>query len=690
MSLAAPFCPKGLCSRVVMILVLASMAQADTLRIASGEKDPYIGPHLTDGGYVQALIEHVLTDAGYEVELAFFPWERARVLAEKGDFDAIVSPVNPHAEQSPFLFTDGFPGEKLGLLKRKSFEFSLPEEASSQRLIDNTDRLLDALEGLRIGLVRGTDTLPFLDRSTDLARQYVVTYEQGMKMLASERIDLLLIDKYTAADIMTDSLPHLIGQLQFINPPLAERNFHLAVRNQRADSGTVVKRFNRHLRQAVQDGTLADLMARHGFRHRSSMTNAIHHLTIGTVDNPDMEIMRELSAEFEAEHPNIQLDWQVLDENILRRRLMSDLAISDGQYDVMTIGTLEAPLWAERGWLVPIDADRLPSGYDLEDLIPTVREGLSYESRLYALPFYGESTMTYYRTDLFEQAGLTMPMSPTYDQIHRFAAKLHRPEEDIYGICLRGKPGWGENMAFISILVNAHGGRWFDMEWKPQIYSPEWHRALNLYKTLLTEYGPPNPEQLGYTELLELFSQGQCALWIDATVAAGTLFNPSRSLVAETIGIASTPTAVTNRGANWLWSWALAVPESSAQQEAALSFIAWATSREYIQRVGERKGWLSVPPGTRLSTYELADYRAAAPFSQFVLQAIQSADIHENTLQPTPYVGIQIVRIPEFPAIGTQVGRHMARILTGDATIAEALQASQSLTAHILWQAGYR
>ncbi|GGX67513.1 extracellular solute-binding protein [Saccharospirillum salsuginis] len=689
MSLAAPVCPRGLCSRVVAILLLASLAQADTLRIASGEKDPYIGPHLTDGGYVQALIEHVLTDAGYDVELAFFPWERARVLAEKGDFDAIVSPVNARVDPSPFISTDGFPGEKLGLLKRKAYDFSLPA-TPTQLLADDAEKLLGALAGLRLGLVRGADALPFLDQATELSRQYVVTYEQGMKMLASERIDLLLIDKYTAADIMTDSLPHLIGQLEFVDPPLLERDFHLAVRTRRADAELLVERFNHHLRQAVQDGTLATLMASHGFGSKPAMNNAVHRLTIGTVDNPDMEIMRELSAEFEAEHPNIELDWQVLDENILRRRLMSDLAISDGQYDIMTIGTLEAPLWAERGWLVPIDADRLPAGYDRDDLIPTVREGLSFESRLYALPFYAESTMTYYRTDLFEQAGLTMPMSPTYDQIQRFAAELHRPEDGVYGICLRGKPAWGENMAFISILVNAHGGRWFDMEWEPQIYSPEWHRALNRYKTLMTEYGPPAPEQQGYTELLEHFSQGRCALWIDATVAAGTLFNPSRSRVAGTTGIASSPTAVTNRGANWLWSWALAVPESSAQQDAALSFIAWATSRDYIQRVGERKGWLSVPPGTRLSTYELADYRAAAPFSQFVLQAIQSADISENTLQPTPYVGIQFVRIPEFPAIGTNVGRHMARIITGDASVAEALQASQSLTAHIMWQAGYR
>lgn len=687
MSLRVSIRKGGLLGLALSALLGLSSAQADTLRIASGEKDPYIGPHLTEGGYVRALIDHVLSEAGHDVEVVFFPWERARVLAERGDFDALVSPATTLAATGPFVLTDGFPGEKLGLLKRKAFEFSLPEDLAPP---DDADKLLDALAGLRLGLVRGADVLPMLERSNRVARQYVVTYEQGMQMLASRRIDLLLIDKYTAADIMTDKLPHLIGQLDFLDPPILERDFHLAIHGSRSDAGALVADFNDQLRRAVRDGTLAGLMARHGFGSKPAMNNAVHRLTIGTVDNPDMEIMRELSAEFEAAHPNIQLDWHVLDENILRRRLMSDLAIADGQYDVMTIGTLEAPLWAERGWLVPVEVDRLPDDYDIDDLIPTVREGLSFESRLYALPFYGESTMTYYRTDLFEQAGLTMPAHPSYDQIQAFAARLHRPRDNQYGICLRGKPGWGENMAFISMLVNTHGGRWFDMNWQPQLDSPEWRNALNRYTTLLTEYGPPHPRGLGYTELLDLFSRGRCGIWIDATVAAGTLFNPARSRVADATGIAATPTAVTNRGANWLWSWALAVPASSKQQEAALTFIAWATSRHYIQRVGERKGWLSVPPGTRLSTYALDEYRDAAPFSEFVLRAIQSADISENTLQPSPYVGIQIVRIPEFPAIGTNVGRQIARILDGETSIEEALKESQSLTAYIMLQAGYR
>jgi sorbitol/mannitol transport system substrate-binding protein len=62
---------------------------------------------------------------------------------------------------------------------------------------------------------------------------------------------------------------------------------------------------------------------------------------------------------------------------------------------------------------------------------------------VYALPFYAESSITYYRTDLFKDAGLTMPERPTWEQIAEFAEKLTNKDKEQYGICLRGKAGWG-------------------------------------------------------------------------------------------------------------------------------------------------------------------------------------------------------------------------------------------------------
>ena len=214
-------------------------------------------------------------------------------------------------------------------------------------------------------------------------------------------------------------------------------------------------------------------------------------VTIATVNNADMIIMQRMSKKFEAANPAIELDWVVLEENVLRQRVTTDIATGGGQFDIMTIGIYEVPIWGKQGWLTPLD--KLPKDYDVNDLLKPVRDGLSYKGKLYALPFYAESSMTFYRTDLFKKAGLKMPARPTYAQIAKFAATVHDPANKTYGICLRGKPGWGENMAFVTTLVNAFGGRWFDMKWNTTIDTPEWRKAIGFYVDILTKYGPPAP-----------------------------------------------------------------------------------------------------------------------------------------------------------------------------------------------------
>ena len=410
-------------------------------------------------------------------------------------------------------------------------------------------------------------------------------------------------------------------------------------------------------------------------------------LTIATVNNGDMVVMQDLSSKFEAENPDIELRWVVLEENILRQRTTTDVASQGGQFDVLTIGSYETPIWAKRGWLKPLD--NLPAEYDVDDLIDPVRTGLSHEGSLYALPFYAESSMLYYRQDLFDQAGITMAENPTYDQVGEWASKVHDPANGVYGMCLRGKPGWGENMAFLTTLVNTNGGRWFDMDWQPQLDTPEWKSAVGFYVDVLNKYGPPGASSNGFNENLALFSTGKCGMWIDATVAAGLLSNPEGSQVADKVGFAPAPVASYPNGSNWLWAWSLAIPETSRSPEEAQRFITWATSKEYIQMVADESGWVGVPPGTRTSTYENPNYQEVAPFAKTVLTSIESADIEQPSALPTPYKGIQYVDIPEFQAIGTQVGQRMAEALADKVSVEKALSQSQNVAERFMRHTGY-
>ncbi|MBM3604755.1 MAG: sugar ABC transporter substrate-binding protein [Alphaproteobacteria bacterium] len=411
-------------------------------------------------------------------------------------------------------------------------------------------------------------------------------------------------------------------------------------------------------------------------------------LTIATVNNGDMIRMQSLTADFTEKNPGITLEWVTLEENILRERVTTDIATNGGQYDVLTIGTYEVPIWARQDWLSPLTD--LPEDYDVDDLVPAVREALSVDGTLYAAPFYAESAMVMYRTDLAEAAGVTIPDNPTWTDIKTAAEAMTDKDNEVYGICLRGKPGWGENMAFLTAMANSYGARWFDTEWTPQFDSPEWQETLTDYLTLMNEYGPPGASSNGFNENLSLFQQGKCGMWIDATVAASFVTDPEDSTVADSVGFAQFPNkeGVDNHG-NWLWAWNLAIPASSQKQDAAKTFVAWATSKDYTNIVAEAEGWRAAPPGTRTSLYENAEYQEAAPFAAQTLEAINAANTQKASVQDIPYTGGQFVAIPEFQGIGTAVGQTFSAALAGQMSAEDALAAAQSTTAREMARAGY-
>ena len=410
-------------------------------------------------------------------------------------------------------------------------------------------------------------------------------------------------------------------------------------------------------------------------------------VTIATVNNPAMIELKKLSSKFESANPDIKLNWVVVEENVLRQRVTTDVSTGSGQFDLVFIGLYEAPIFAKRGWLQTFD--NIPADYDLEDVFKSIRDGLSYEGKLYAVPFYGESSMLMYRKDLFDEKGLKMPDQPTYDDIKKFAEALTDKSKGIYGITLRGKPGWGENMAYVDTLINTYGGTWFDMNWKPTIDTPEWKKAITFYVDLLKNYGPPGASANGFNENLTLFASGKAAMWIDATSGGGPLYDKSQSQVSDKVAFAPAPIAVTPNGSHWLWSWAFAVPKASKSADAAKKFAYWATGKDYIKLSAADAGWAQVPPGTRKSTYETAEYKQAAPFSAVTLAAMESADPTNPAIKKVPYTGVQFVGIPEFQSIGTVVGQSISGALAGSSTVDAALKAAQSSTERAMKQAGY-
>ena len=402
-------------------------------------------------------------------------------------------------------------------------------------------------------------------------------------------------------------------------------------------------------------------------------------IVVAIVSNPQMQDAISLQDEFKAQYPDIDVSFVSLPENEARAKITASVATQGGEFDVVMISNYETPMWAENGWITNLqDYADSTEGYDPGDFVPTIREALSYEGDLYSVPFYGESSFLAYRTDLFEEAGLQMPEQPTWDDIAGFAEALDNPAEERSGVCLRGLAGWGEVMAPLDTMINTYGGRWFDEDWNATLDSPEVEAAVTDYVELVQDYGQAGPATSGYGDCLTLYSQGNTAMWYDATAMVSSIEDPSSSLVVGKTGYAPAPVQETD-SAGWLYSWSLAIPSTSEQKDAAWDFVSWMTNKDYIQLVGNEIGWERVPPGSRLSTYEIPEYaEIAEAYAEPTLNAMAGASQENSMVQGVPYTGLQFVGIPEFQDLGTRVAQQISAAIAGQQTVQEALEQSQS------------
>jgi sorbitol/mannitol transport system substrate-binding protein len=401
-------------------------------------------------------------------------------------------------------------------------------------------------------------------------------------------------------------------------------------------------------------------------------------IAVAIVSNSQMQDAISLSHLFESEHPDIHLNFVSLPENEARAKITTDVSTGGGEFDVVMISNYETPMWSANGWLVNLQPyiDRTP-GYDANDFLPQLRATLSHKGDLYSVPFYGESSFLMYRKDLMAQAGITMPLRPTWDQVGKIAAQLHNEKKGLVGICLRGVPGWGENLAPINTVINSFGGRWYDPAWRAQLTSPEVQRAVSMYVSLVRKYGEPGAPSAGFSECATLYGQGDAAMWYDATSAVGAIEDPQSSKVVGRNGYAWAPTQ-NGRPSGWLYTWSLAIPTTCPNKQAAWDFIAWMTSKSYIKTVGQTLGWSHVPPGSRFSSYRIPQYKKlSAAYGPLTLASMNATNTAHPTTKPVPYTGVQFLDIPEFQDLGTNVSQQMSAAIAGQKPVAAALSQSQ-------------
>ncbi|MDN6330367.1 MAG: ABC transporter substrate-binding protein [Brachybacterium sp.] len=401
-------------------------------------------------------------------------------------------------------------------------------------------------------------------------------------------------------------------------------------------------------------------------------------IVVAIVSNPQMQDAISLIDHFTKQHPDIDVRFVSLPENEARAKITASVASGGGEFDVVMISNYETPLWAANGWLTDLEPYIAGTdGYQPEDFIPTIKDALTVDGAMHSVPFYGESAFLVYRQDLFDAAGLEMPERPSWDELREFAEALHDPDAGMTGIALRGLAGWGENLAPMNTVINTFGGRWFDMDWAPTLESPEVHEAVSTYVDTVRTFGQPGAATSGFGDCLTLVSQGNAAMWFDATSMVSGIEDPRSSTVVGKTGYALGPTELTE-STSWLYSWALAIPETSEKKDAAWEFIAWMTHPDYFHLVGEEIGWEALPPGSRLSTYEIPEYaELSKTYAEPTLNSMAAATQEQSMTEEVPYPGLQFVGIPEFQDLGTRVGQQFSAAIAGQKSVDEALEQSQ-------------
>jgi polyol transport system substrate-binding protein len=422
----------------------------------------------------------------------------------------------------------------------------------------------------------------------------------------------------------------------------------------------------------------------------ASSRPAAKTVRVAMVGNPWMEDIAKLTPSLFTKKTGIKVKYTILDEGKLREIVTRDVGAGGRQFDVVMIGPYEAPQFGSSGLLKNLTPYAKPdASYKFSDVIPIVRNALSAKGKMYASPFYAESSFVMYRKDVMKAKGVTVPARPTWDQIATIARKID--SDRMAGICLRGKPGWGDLGASFTTVLNTFGGTWWSAKSngepdKAQVDKPAFKEALDFYVDLVKDAGEKDAANASFNECLTQFKDGKVAMWYDATVAAGFL-EAKDSPVKGKLGYALAPVKKT-KASGWLWTWALAIPRKAQDPATSWRYMSWATGPAYIKAAGSKisGGWAAIPPGTRFSTYRIPQYKKAAKaFAARTLAAMKAAPINNPGTTKRPGLpGVQYVGIPEFQDVGNQCTEQFSSVIAGRTSIDSALKACQEIASQAI------
>jgi len=318
------------------------------------------------------------------------------------------------------------------------------------------------------------------------------------------------------------------------------------------------------------------------------------------------ENVKKAIPEFE-KASGLKIEITQLAEDQLSDQYNVKLNAGTSEIDVMMYRPLqEGRLFAQNKYFADLTSKaKADATWNLADFQAAPIAATTYQGKVVGVPIITEREVLYYRKDLLQKAGLSVPK--TLDELEAAAKAIKAANPDVAGFVARTSKS--PAVTQFSSFLYSMGGDWVDASGKAAVNSDAAKKAYAFYGGLIKNYGPANVStDMSWPEAMAIFTQGKAAFYTEADSLYMNATDPAKSKVADTVGFAVFPAGPAGSKPYNIPSWALGINDASKNQANAWKFILWATSKE--QTLAQQKGGI---PGARASVWADADGTSSYP-----------------------------------------------------------------------------
>jgi ABC-type glycerol-3-phosphate transport system substrate-binding protein len=381
-------------------------------------------------------------------------------------------------------------------------------------------------------------------------------------------------------------------------------------------------------------------------------------ITIGMeAGSPYDTFYRNHASEFTAA-TGVEVEFNSIPHDSIRQLFVQDALSGGGGFDVYIADQVWLPEFYEKDFI--IDLSSAVTDDDRGDFSKTGLETVSYDGALVALPIMVHNCAMYYRTDLFEAAGLSEPPR-SWDEYRSFAKAT--TSGDVHGTMVLSKQGI-EASTRLNAFYQQCGSDIIDADGNPTLNTDAGRQSLEFMTALVADGSAPE----GVLELPDM--QGA---WLEGKLAMAPVWPYLYSLSKEPLGdnfAIDTAPGNPNPGGT-VYSWGFAAASGSGNPDAALEWVKWATATDQLYNFG--KEWLNPVP--RASAIDKV--RADPDISDGDKAAIAA-------FADSAAAGTSMPMVPQYSQLLDVLGIMQSGVMSGALTIDQALKEGQARAEQIM------